>query len=83
MKTIFYKLIKNKDDANYWFDDIPAKEWFTLENFLYEPNGNIKKNIIIPKDGKNFIYSISVNKIEDTFTDKGLIRRIGLWCYEF
>lgn len=83
MKTIFYKLITDKDNADYWFDDIPAKEWFTLKNFLYEPNGNIVKKVILPEGEKQLSYSVSVNKTQDTFSDEGIVRRLGLYCYEF
>ena len=83
MKTIFYKLIANKDDADYWFGDIPAKEWFTLENYLYEPNGNIVKRIILPEGENKYSHSLSVNKMQDTFSDEGIIRRLGLYCCKF
>ena len=83
MKTIFYKLIANKDDADYWFDDIPAKEWFTLENFLYEPNGNIVKKVILIEEDNKHIHSLTVNKSQDTFSDEGIVRRLGLYCYKF
>lgn len=83
MKTIFYKLITNEKDADYWFDNIPAKEWFCLENFIYEPNGNIEKMVILPEGDKNYIHSLSVNKMQDTFSDEGIVRRLGLYCYKF
>jgi hypothetical protein len=83
MKTIFYKLITDKENADYWFDDTPAKEWFILENFLYEPNGNVAKRVILPEGENKYIHSLSVNKSQDTFSDDGIVRRLGLYCYKF
>ena len=83
MKTIFYKLINDEKNADYWFDDVPAKEWFTLENFLYEPNGKIFKRVMLSEGEKNFSYPFSVNKTQDTFSDEGIVRRLGIYCYKF
>lgn len=84
MKTIFYKLIKDENLADYWFDSTPAKEWFTLDSFLYEPNGNIKRETIVERRDEGNVYSnLSVNKCEDFFTDEGIVRRIGLYSHYF
>ena len=83
MKTIFYKLITDKENADYWFDDVLAKEWFTLDNFLYEPNGNIVKKVILPEGENKYSHSLTINKMQDTFSDDGIIRRIGLYSYVF
>jgi hypothetical protein len=77
MKTIFYKTTKD-ENADYWFENVPAKEWFTLENTLYEPNGNIKKRTIIPNGDRKIIHDIVVHQTQDTFSDDGIIRRIAL-----
>ena len=78
MKTIFYKATKDEKDANYWFENVPTKEWFTLEGVLYEPNGNVRKRTIIPNGDRNYIHIIVVHQTQDTFSDDGIIRRIAL-----
>lgn len=75
MKTIFYKR-SDDDTGDYYFNDRPYKEWFVLENTLYDPNGNISRNII---DDKGFLKSISLTSVIDRFTDEGIIRRIAVY----
>lgn len=82
MKTIFYKISEN-ENGNFWFNNKPYNEWFTLENVLYEPNGNIRKRTIIPKNNTNYIHSITVIETLDTFSDNGIIRRIALHISEY
>lgn len=77
MKTIFYKICE-QENANYWFEDTPCKEWFTLENTLYEPNGNIHKRTIVSEGDRNFIRTIVPFVTQDSFSDEGIVRRIGL-----
>lgn len=78
MKTIFYK--KSEDEnGDYWFGSIPYKEWFTLENTLYDPNGSIVKKTIVPKDNTKYVERVVLNTIEDMFSDDGIVRRIALY----
>ena len=78
MKTIFYKQSKNKD-GDYWFDNKPYVEWFTLEKTLYEPNGSIVKRTIIEKEDKRYVHSVANTQIQETFSDDGIVRRIALY----
>ncbi len=75
MKTIFY-IISTDDTGDYWFNNKPYKEWFTLENTLYEPNGNIIKTT---KDENNFVKNVSISITEDRFNHGGITRRIVLY----
>lgn len=75
MKTIFYKE-SNTDKGDWWFNDKPYNEWFTLDNYLYEPNGNILKRFV---DEKRIIKSVLCQVVNDTFSDTGIIRRIALY----
>lgn len=76
MKTIFYK---KSTDANgdYWFDNNPYTEWFTLENTLYEPS-NVVQRLTVEK-GTNYIKNITIVEIQDRFSDDGIVRRIALY----
>jgi hypothetical protein len=75
MKTIFYK--KSDDDkGDYWFNDSPYKEWFVLENVLYEPNGSIRKYTV---DENNIVKDIAIAETEDKFSSDGIVRRIALY----
>ena len=78
MKTIFYTQSEN-EDGDYWFNDRPYIEWFTLENTLYEPNGSIVKKAIIEKEGKKYSHGVVTSKVQDTFSDTGIVRRIALY----
>lgn len=73
-KTIFYRK-SNDENGDYWFDSKPYKEWFTLEDTLYEPNGNIVKRMV---GEDKYLKSVTPNYVQDTFSDEGIIRRIAL-----
>ena len=74
MKTIFYKKSEN-ENGDYWFDDKPYVEWFTLDNFLY--SGSVSKYMI--QKETNIVKDISVTETKDQFSDNGIIRRIALY----
>ena len=76
MKTIFYKTVDGEDEADYWLNNKPYKEWFSLYGVLYEPNGNIIKTTV---NDKNHTKNIVISITEDRFTNEGIIRRIGLF----
>ena len=64
MKTIFY-ISCTERDAQYWYSQNPYKEWFTLDNILYQPDGNIhKETTISPKhtlSGKSIVDIAIIN----------------------
>lgn len=75
IKTIFYK--KCEDDTtegDYYFNQKPYKLWLTLDNMLYENDGNIKKYTI---DKETRIVENLFIFTEDEFSDDGIIRRVG------
>lgn len=74
MKTIFYKQ-SDTDNADYWFGVSPYKEWFVLENTLYDMNGDVRKYTVI----KSYIKNVAVVVCEDLFTDNGIERKIALY----
>jgi hypothetical protein len=82
MKTIFYK-ISNDESGDFWFGDMFNKklyrEWFKIDNVLYEPNGNIRKRTIIEEKQKRIIHNITIVETQDTFSDEGIIRRIAIY----
>jgi hypothetical protein len=82
MKTIFYK-ISNDESGDFWFGDMfnqkPYREWFKIDNVLYEPNGNIRKRTIIEEKQKRIIHNITIVETQDTFSDEGIIRRIAIY----
>jgi len=78
VKTIFY--LFDRDNGEYWVNDKRCTELFTLNGFLYEPNGNIIKDIVNPST--NFIKSLSVTTVNDRFTEKSIERRIVLYKSE-
>lgn len=74
-KTIFY--IKSKtDDGDFYFDGIPYNVWICLEDFLYEPSNASKYTV---RKDTNFMKNVSLSKIQDCFSDEGIIRRIALY----
>ncbi len=79
-KTIFYISLDSKELANtegdYWFDNKPYKKLLEMENFLYEPNGEIEKEIM---GEDKFIKSLTVTKVEDRFSNEGIVRRIAFY----
>lgn len=75
MKTIFYKVCENKDDADYFFNNKPYIEWFAIENLLY--TGSVSKYMV--QKETRVIKSISVTEIKDEFSDAGITRRIALY----
>lgn len=75
VKTIFYRECEVAD-ADYWFHDVPYKEWFTLNNVLYETNSSIQKCI---ENEDNSIATVIIASVRDIFIDNGLIRRVVLF----
>lgn len=73
-KTIFYKKSET-DKGDYWFEQTPYNVWFELDDTLYEPNGNIRKRVIMPN---GCIGTIIPMITQDTFSDEGIIRRIAM-----
>jgi len=78
MKTTFY--LFDRDNGDYWVNDKRCTELFTLDGFLYEPNGNIVKHIVDLKT--NFIKSLTITTVNDKFTEKSIERRIVLYKSE-
>lgn len=73
-KTIFYIPCENGEMVDWYFSNQPYKISFVLEDFLYEPNGNIEKTIVVDK----FIKNVSLT-VKDEFTTEGIIRRIAMY----
>ena len=74
MKTIFYKKSET-EYGDYFFDNKPYVEWFTLDNVLY--NGSVSKYMI--QKETRVVKAISVTEIKDQFSDEGIVRRIRLY----
>ena len=74
MKTIFYKESDEKN-ADSWLNQRPYKEWFVIENNLYEPNGNIEKLFITEE---RFVKNVSLTT-KDYFSNSGIIRKIYVY----
>lgn len=72
MKTIFYKLSDDKDNADSWLDNQPYKIWFNLEGFLYEPNRDVEA-LFITKE--KYVKHVDLTT-RDYFSDSGIIRKI-------
>lgn len=83
MKTIFY-ISCTECDAQYQYSQNPYKEWFTLDNILYQPDGNIHKETTISSkhtlSGKSIV-DIAIINTTDYFTDNAdcIIRRIIMY----
>lgn len=75
MKTIFY-LEANDGNVDKWFNDKPYKEWFTLDDFLYHPDGNIAKYTL---DDNRIIKKVIPGIVKDEFSKDGIVRRIALF----
>ena len=65
MKTIFY-IPTEQENGEYWFDNKPYKEWFALENTLYEPTRNINRRGITFEADKKIIKSVTITQTKDT-----------------
>lgn len=77
MKTIFYTSIKSDENADYFLQNKPYKKLLEIENLLYEPNGNIIKEI---KDNNGFIRDLTLVCVIDNFSsENGIIRKIGFY----
>lgn len=83
MKTIFY-VSCTESEAQYWYLQKPFKEWFTLDNILYQPDGNIRKKTTIASkhtvSGKTLV-DIAIINTTDYFTDNEdcIIRKIIMY----
>jgi hypothetical protein len=71
-KTIFY-IPSDTESGDHWFDSKPYKKLLELEDYLYEPNGNIVKEITVGK----YIKGLTVTHVQDRFSEEGIIRRIA------
>lgn len=79
IKTIFYKPIEIGDEPNHWFNNKQYKEWFTIPNYLYEPNGSVTTNTIIKHETHGAIFvNVAIIIIQDKFSDEGITRKITL-----
>ena len=79
-KTIFYfpldqKENADKEEADYWFGDQPHKAFLEMEDYLYEPSSHITREIIVGK----YIKGLTITKVQDRFSEEGIIRRIALY----
>lgn len=79
-KTIFYipidkKETTNTEESDYWFDGQPYKKFLELNDYLYEPNGSIVKEIVVGK----YIKGLTTTKVQDRFSEEGIIRRIAFY----
>lgn len=79
IKTIFYIPIEDKNfddkDVDYFFNNKPYKQLLVLEDYLYEPNGNIVKEITVGK----YVKGLTVTAVQDRFSEEGIIRRIAFY----
>ena len=82
MKTIFYipltKEKLNDDEIDYFFDNIPHKEFLVIENYLYEKDTSI--NIVLNQKNKRNL-NVTIKNFEDNISEEGIIRRISLYSY--
>lgn len=78
MRTIFY-IPTEEENGEHWFDKKPYKEWFALENTLYEPNNSIHKRGITFEGDKKIIRDVTIFITQDTFSEYGIVRRIALY----
>jgi hypothetical protein len=79
-KTIFYiplesNGITTNTEGDFWFDKKPYKELMVMEDFLYEPNGSIVKDIVVGK----YVKGLTITNVQDRFSNEGIIRRIALY----
>lgn len=82
MRTIFY-IPTEQENGEHWFDNKPYKEWFALEDTLYEPTRNIDRRGITFEGDKKIIKSVTIFKTQDTFSEFGIVRRIALYINEY
>ena len=79
MRTIFYFQTKSEKDCDYFLNDKPHKEFLIIEDFLYEPNGNIRKSFT---DKDRIVRELVVQGVFDEFSQEHKItRRIILYNY--
>lgn len=83
MKTIFY-ISCIESEAQYWYLQNPFKEWFTLDNILYQPDGNVcKKTTIASKHtvSNKSLVDIAIINTTDYFTNDVdcIVRRIVMY----
>jgi hypothetical protein len=71
-KTIFY-IPSDTEQGDYWFNGKPHKQLLVLEDYLYEPNSSIVKEITVGK----YVKGLTVTGVQDRFSEEGIIRRIA------